>query len=694
MSLGIDGMTCTNCAMGLQRSLERAGLGNVRVDFISGTADFELPRGTTLQSVVEQVRSLGFSPRVAGEPVQGFWTLPRRLLWCLLFTVPLMLHMVSSWHPLHDPLVQLFLCVPVYLVGGLFFWRSALTSLRQGVANMDVLIILGATAALAYSLWGTLAGLGPSFVFYETSASIITIVIFGNFLEQAAVRKTSTALRALAELQSVRAKRILVGIGGEKIQEIDGREILVGDQLLVNTGDRIPTDGEVYWGNALLNEGILTGESAPQSRAANSRVTGGSVVVQGSVKMRATAVGEDTMLAGIVRLVRDAQTSAPKIQRLADRVSAVFVPIVLAIALLTFIASWCFLALPLGDALLRMIAVLVVACPCAMGLATPTAVVIGVGRAAQEGILVKGGETLERCAGIKIVAFDKTGTLTTGKFTIGAITLLSDIPDDQVRAWIKGLEVHSSHPLARSFVEHLADLSPEPFHNIVETAGEGIAGQLKSGEVISLVSRSSVSAVSEEIPGELVLLRNGTPAATIALGDSIRPHARASVENLRALDLRPVLISGDSSLKVTALAQEIGITEAHAQTLPQGKMSIIEDLKLQGAVAFVGDGINDAPALTRADIGIALSDGTQSAMEAAQVVLLGGDLLKLERLVKIARNTLTTIKQNLFWAFFYNILAIPCAAAGYLTPMVAAAAMIFSDLVVIGNSLRFKARSL
>jgi Cu+-exporting ATPase len=559
---------------------------------------------------------------------------------------------------------------------------------------MDVLIVIGLIASFSYSLYGTIFGLGADFLFYETTAMISTLVLVGNLIEHRSVRRTSSAIEELARLQPERARKIDRTGDSERIIEIDIAGVVPGDILLVNTGDKVPADGTIEVGGGAIDESMITGESLPVERLAGERVIGGTILQSGSFTFVADGVGESSVLAGIIGLVKEAQTNKPAIQRWGDKVSSIFVPVTLIIAALTGVVSVALLNLSYGEALLRAVAVLVIACPCAMGLATPTAVMVGVGRAAKNGILLKGGSTLEEFAGVRTVVFDKTGTLTTGDFTVGEITTF-DRTEAEVRSLIASLERHSSHPIATSLVKAFADAPPVALYDLHEERGLGISGKTAAGTWYRFGSCSLAGiAANESPPGALYLLEENTVIAQLLINDTVKPGAAAAIASLKALGVTPVMLSGDTALRCREVAEAVGIERVFSEQRPEEKLKVIETLEREGPTAFVGDGINDAPALAGATVGISLSNGTHVAIESARIVLLGGNIAHVPTALRLARATLRTIKQNLFWAFSYNILAIPLAAAGYLTPIVAAAAMGFSDVMTIGNSIRLRYRSI
>ncbi len=611
-----------------------------------------------------------------------------------IFTAPLLLHMFFPHSILHRPHVQLLLCLPVFVIGTQHFGKSALSSLRQARPNMDVLIFIGICASFIYSLIGTVFALGPDFVFYETAASISTLVLLGNLIEQRSVKHTSSAIEELSKIQPLSATRVEYKNGQQHLTQIEAGLVRKGDELAVNSGDKIPVDGEVIWGQASLDEAMISGESRPVDKSLGLQVIGGTLVLSGSLRIKASATADQTILASMIKLVSEAKSKKASIQRLADKISAVFVPVVLFIALLTLSINFLVFGTSLVDAVLRSIAVLVIACPCAMGLATPTAVMVGVGRAAKNGILLKGADSLERLAGIERIVFDKTGTLTTGQFTIKKLNPVS-VDKEFAKAVILGLEQHSSHPIARSVVSELAGVRPHKFVEVQEIRGIGMKGISSDGSVFELGSKLLLTNDSSpHAQDDLFLLQGGKLIASIEIQDEVKSEAKSTLHTLKAQGVSAIILSGDREHNCRQVAEVLDITRYYFEHSPQQKLERLSELEAEAATALVGDGINDAPALARSFLGISLSDATHAAIEAAQVVLLNGKLDHIVKALALARVTLRTIKQNLFWAFFYNVLAIPVAAVGFLNPGIAALAMALSDVVVIGNSLRLKRRTI
>ncbi len=685
----VRGMHCAACANAIETQLTKMGAADVSADFAGGTVVYTATQELEHEQIISKIQSLGYvvEGRVGNRTVLS---MEQKFLFSALFTIPLAAHMFVHWPLLHNAYFQLALCLPVFVLSISHFGPSAWRSVVSRSPNMDVLIFIGVSSAFVYSLIGTLFSLGSDFLFYETSATITTLVFLGNLIEERSVKRTGSAIEDLSRLQPQRARVISRAGIAEIINEVDATQIKVGDLLLVASGDRVPTDGVIVNGSASLDESMISGESLPLNRSEGQAVIGGTIVIQGSFKMQARAVGQRTVLANMIRLVAEARRGKAPIQRLADKVSAVFVPIVLGVALLTLAVSALVLELPFSEALLRAIAVLVIACPCAMGLATPTAISVGLGQAAKQGILIKGADTFERFAGIKRVVFDKTGTITSGNFKVVKIDLLGE-SENFVRSVIVALEERSSHPLAKSLRKQFVTTPALALQEISERRGYGMAGQDADGNVYELGSRDLDPALKGKTQ-DLFLLRNRELLAALTLEEDLKPNAAELIQELHQKGIQIVLLSGDRKEKCVALAEKLKIDLVYAEKKPEEKLKLIEDLEKDAPTAFVGDGINDAPALERASVGISLSDATQAAINSAKVVLLNGDLAHLSKALQVAQLTVRTIKQNLFWAFFYNALAIPLAAMGYMSPMLAALSMAFSDVIVIGNSLRIKVR--
>ncbi|MEM9836812.1 MAG: cation-translocating P-type ATPase [Bacteroidota bacterium] len=733
VELRVDGMDCNNCAASIERYLSRKGLEDVFVNFQTKEVRFQRNDGVLdIAQAKAGIDKLGFTvlEETADEQQQSIWSVRTRLLICAILTAPLLIsHLLMSFgihtELMHNGWLQLALALPVYLIGGLYFGKSAWSGLRTGLLNMDVLIFIGATAAFTYSLIG-LSWQDPQYYFFETAATIITLVLMGNWLEERAVQRTTTAITALADLQVPRAR--LVNKSGAQV-EVDVAELTVGNLIQVNTGDRIPLDGLVVKGQGTTNEAMLTGESLPQDKAIGDQVYGGSLVSSGQFQVEVRRRQQDGVLAQMIELVKTAQRDKPSLQRLADRVSAVFVPVVLVISLLTFLIGWGSGYTTLTGALMNAIAVLLISCPCAMGLATPTAVMVGVGRLASQGIMIKGGQAVETLAGIQQAVFDKTGTLTTGNFRVKNIhyyegdvfhqayveastdpsacpvekAAVSVVPDQRalIQSIIYTLEGHSSHPIATSIRAYLGDKlakapsSVIPPLRVSEQSGIGLTATDEQGKVLYQLGSARLLLTGHPAAEEgQVFLLDGQQnvLAAIELADDLKTGAASLVDTLNELKIESHLLSGDRTSRVAAIAETIGISTYYAEKLPREKLDIITELSQAKLTAMVGDGINDAAALARAHVGISVGKASAAAVDAAQVVLLRDHLPVLGEGIKIARLTLKTIKESLFWAFSYNVVAIPLAAFGFLNPMWAALFMAFSDVVVIGNAIRLKHR--
>lgn len=687
----LDGMTCGNCALTVTTYLSKQGARDAVANASTGDVSFTIEDESRLEALYQGIEKLGYKVLRDEKAAEGPSKVKMLLLISLIFWVPLMAHMFIDWPLLHDPMVQLILATPVYLLGVNYFGVSAWRSLMNRLPNMDVLVFLGSTAAYVYSIlgWYLHPEHAHNYLFFETTASIITLVLAGNFLEEFTVRSTASSMKELMKYQKTKARIVFTdSIGKETIQETDNDYVKVDDVLLVNTGDKIPVDGVVLSGRVHVDESMMTGESLPVSKQEGESVIGGTIVNDGTIRMKATAVGSGTALAHIIQLVNQAQATKPPMQKLADRISAVFVPLVVGLAVLTFLVNFFVLDLGTEQSMMRTIAVMVIACPCAMGLATPAAVMVGMGRAARNGILIKGGDTLEKFRGIRQFVFDKTGTLTTGKLMVDRFATTLD--DDVFRSVVAGIEQHSSHPIAKSLCAQWSNSLNLSFTEVTEKKGIGLYATDQEGNAWVLGSSRIVSTESNRPLHDLYLTKNGEEAGWIDLRDELREGTREVIEQLNRSGYRTILLSGDRKEKCERVAAELAIQEVYSECLPAEKMNKLDELLKLAPTAMVGDGINDAPSLAKATIGISLSDASHIAMQSAQVILLHNKLNMLPLAVGLGAHTYLTIKQNLFWAFFYNVIAIPVAAAGLLTPTWGAGAMALSDVVLIINSLRLR----
>lgn len=690
IELNVTGMHCNNCAMSVHNMLEKKGLQNILVDFAGEEVKFSVDNESRVPDIIKGIEQLGF--KVVDDPAlhqpRFYEKVENKFIFCAIFTAPLLLHMLLPWNFLHYPLFQLVLCIPVFLVGCLHFGKSAWGSVKNGVPNMDVLIFVGSTAAFIYSLIGTIENLGDKYLFYETCATIITLVLLGNVFEKRSVTQTTSAVKDLVKIQQVMANRIING----EVEVISAKEVRRGDTLIVNEGDKIPLDGDVLSGNASVDESMLTGESLPVEKGKYDKVIGGTIVRHGNIHMIVTKVGSNTVLSQIIELMKKAQAAKPPVQKLGDKVASIFVPAVILISLITFVITYFAAHTSVQTALMSAIAVLVISCPCAMGLATPTAVMVGLGRAAKNGVLIKGGDTVEAVSNTKFVVFDKTGTLTTGKFRIQDIKVEGGAGIESVRGVITAIEERSNHPIARSLVNELKSLPKQKpiLRQVTEEKGLGMRAEDVDGNHYFLGTAKS-GATGEF---NLALYKNQQLLAQIAIDDEIRSGASELIAQLKKMHISPVLLSGDKQSRCLKVAQAVGITDIHAEKLPDEKLAVIDIYNQKGKTIMIGDGINDAPALTQADVGVSMNDASQVAIQSAKVVLLNTDLQSVVKFLQISKHTMLTIRQNLFWAFAYNVVAIPIAAFGFLNPMIGAFAMAFSDVIVIGNSLRLKVKRL
>jgi Cu+-exporting ATPase len=639
----------------------------------------------------------------------------------LIFTVPLfILSMARDFGLLPTPLAEaswmnwlmLILATPVQFYVGWQYYVGAYKALRNGSANMDLLIALGSSAAYGYSL-PVILGFIPGHVYFETSAVIITLIKLGKYLEARAKGRTSEAIKKLMSLQAKTARVIREGAE----IEIPVASVVLGDIVIVRPGEKIPVDGVVTKGRSAVDESMLTGESLPVEKGIGDQVIGATMNKLGLLQIEATKIGKETALAQIIRLVEEAQGSKAPIQKLADRISAYFVPIVIAIALVTF-AVWYWIVpstliqpdiSPFTRALINMVAVLVIACPCAMGLATPTAVMVGTGRGAAMGILLKSGDVLERAGEITTVVLDKTGTITRGQPAVTDV-IVRDYRggEDELLRLAASAESGSEHPLGEAIVAEAGNRElqlsePDSFnadvgHGVIaEVQGHNIAvgnANLMASHGINLNGFSDdLALLQEQAKTAMLIAIDGSVRGVIAVADTLKDGSSTAVEQISAMGLEVVMITGDNLHTAKAIGKQVGIDRILAEVQPGDKAAEIKTLQSSGhVVAMVGDGINDAPALAQSEVGIAIGTGTDVAMAAAPVVLMSGDLRGVPRAIELSRQTLKTIRQNLFWAFIYNIILIPAAATGFMNPMLAAAAMAFSSIFVVSNSLRLRTR--
>ena len=714
LELSIDGMTCASCVGRVERALNKVpGVKSVSVNLANERAHLELLGQIDPQTLLAAVTKAGYSASVweAEQPqTDRQHTRLHRERWALLAAItlalPLVLPMLLQPFGVHWMLpawVQFALATPVQFIFGARFYVAAWKAVRAGAGNMDLLVALGTSAGYGLSLyeWATAAGRMPH-LYFEASAVVIALVLLGKYLESRAKRQTASAIRALEALRPERAIQIVDG----REQEVAISALRLNDLVLVKPGERFPVDGAVVEGQSHADEALISGESLPVPKQPGDKVTGGAINGEGRLLVRTQALGAETVLARIIRLVEDAQAAKAPIQKLVDKVSQVFVPVVLLMALATLIGWWLYGA-PMETALINAVAVLVIACPCALGLATPTAIMAGTGVAARYGILIKDAEALERAHEVSAVVFDKTGTLTSGAPRIAHLSAIDG--DEAALLQMAGaLQRGSEHPLAKAVLDACSErgLTVADVSDSQSLTGRGIAGSLE-GRRLALGNRRLLdesglslgpladSASAWETEGRtLSWLIEQSPEPRVlglfAFGDTLKPGALQAVQQLSARHISSHLLTGDNRGSAKVVAEALGISDVHAEVLPADKAATVTALKETGVVAMVGDGINDAPALAAADIGIAMGGGTDVAMHAAGITLMRGDPRLVPAALDISRKTYAKIRQNLFWAFVYNLIGIPLAAFGFLNPVLAGAAMALSSVSVVSNALLLK----
>ena len=731
-TFAIGGMTCASCANRVEKALARVpGVAGVSVNLATeqATVNTRSPLTGELQDLlVAAVKKAGYeaTPLAADEDTSApaksaaasdearrEW---RAVLISAALTAPLVLPMFGHWLGLDWMLpaaAQLALASVVQFVFGARFYRAAWKAVRAGAGNMDLLVALGTSAAYGVSVYAMLAHPGDmAHLYFEASAVVITLVRFGKWLEARAKRQTTDAIRALNALRPDRARIRINGANGANAEEreVPLAQVRVGTVVVVRPGERVPVDGVVLEGRSHIDESLITGESLPVPKAPDDPVTAGSINGEGAIAVRTTAIGAETTLARIIRLVESAQAEKAPIQRLVDRVSAVFVPAILVIAVIT-LGGWLFAGADAETAILNAVAVLVIACPCALGLATPAAIMAGTGVAARHGVLIKDAEALETAHNVSVVAFDKTGTLTLGQPSLTAFEAAEGFERGEALALAAAVQRHSDHPLAKAVVQAYEAQTKAQAPGALAVAaharavpGRGVEAEV-NGRRLAIGSGRWLDELALPVPPALAARAHsleeagntvswlfephGGVLALLAFGDTVKPTARDAIASLEAMGIRSVLVTGDNAGSAAAVAAQLGIGEVHAQVLPDDKARTIRDLKIRsgGIVAMAGDGINDAPALAAADIGIAMATGTDVAMHAAGITLMRGDPALVAAAIDISRRTWRKIQQNLFWAFFYNLIGIPLAAFGLLNPMLAGAAMAFSSVSVVTNAL-------
>ncbi len=730
IELSIGGMTCASCASRIEKKLNRMDGVTATVNYATEKAFVTVDGEVNAADLISTVEKTGYTaalpppPASAGdpheaEPVDELRSLRTRLFTAIALSVPvIVLAMVPAWQFTYWQWASLTLAAPVVVYGGLPFHKAAWTNLRHGAATMDTLVSLGTLAAFGWSLWAlffgtagepgmthpfslTIGGDGMDAIYLEAAAGVTMFLLAGRYFEARSKRRAGAALRALLEMG---AKDVTVLRNGTEVK-IPVAQLAEGDRFVVRPGEKVATDGVIEDGTSAVDASMLTGESVPVEVGPGDSVVGATVNAGGRLIVRATRVGADTQLAQMAELVEQAQTGKAAAQRLADRISGVFVPIVITLAVAT-LGWWVGTSNGWTAAFTAAVAVLIIACPCALGLATPTALLVGTGRGAQLGILIKGPEVLESTRRVDTIVLDKTGTVTTGRMTLVATVAVDGQDDGELLTRVAAVEAASEHPIAQAIAKAGAQLTPlPPVAGFTNLEGLGVTGTVDGHQVLigrpqllrehgySLGADIEQALTAAQQSGQTAVVAgwDGHVRGVLAVADAIKATSREAITALRGLGLTPVLLTGDNETVARAVAADVGIDEVIADVLPAGKVDVVKRLQDQGkVVAMVGDGVNDAAALAQADLGLAMGTGADVAIEASDLTLVRGDLLAAADAIRLSRQTLRIIKSNLFWAFGYNVAALPLAAAGLLNPMIAGAAMAFSSVFVVGNSLRLR----
>ena len=735
-NLAVEGMTCASCVTRIEKIVNKfEGVKNVSVNLATERVSFEVENDNfNLNPIASAIEEYGYKLKLEPDKKANlkkiddslfmeekdnyFEQIKKDFLLSLIFTIPVFTismrvnfqFFLDIWQISTDNTykILLLLTTPIIFISGKRFYQAAWTNLKHLSADMNSLVALGTGAAYGYSVIAVLFPDIISFhnghphVYFETAGVIITLILMGKLLEHNAKRKTNTAIKILIELKP---KETTI-IENELEKKISITDLQIGHVVVIKPGEKIPADGLIIWGSSAVDEAMITGESIPVDKTSGSKVIGGTINKNGTFNFRVAEVGDNTILAQIIRSVEQAQASKPPIQKLVDKIAGVFVPIVILIAVITFI-SWLIAGgnNSFGNALINFVAVLIIACPCALGLATPTAIIVGTGLGAKHGILIRNGESLESAKKISTIIFDKTGTLTEGKPFVTDIIVIKSSEEELLKL-SASLESKSEHPLAIAIIEkakikNITLLQPGSFQNL---SGFGLKGVVNGNSVIvgniNLMKEYSVkidiadlklAEFAESGKTTVCVAVNNELIGIIVIEDKLKESSADAIRKLNIMNIQTVMITGDNSKTAEAIAKKVGITEYKAEVLPEGKAKIVKEFQEKGRiVAMVGDGINDSPALAQADIGIAIGTGTDVAIETAQITLVQGNLLNVAKAINLSRHTIRIIKQNLFWAFIYNIIGIPLAALGLLNPMIGALAMSLSSVSVVSNSLRLK----
>jgi Cu+-exporting ATPase len=734
--LPVEGMTCASCVTRIEKIISKfEGVKNVSVNLATEHVTFEVENNNfNLIPVAEAVEEYGYKLKLESDNKTNlkniddnsividkddyYEQVKKDFRFSVTLTIPVFvisMLMGFSFFQYIWPLstdstckILFILTTPIIFIGGKRFYKAFWTNLKHFSADMNSLVAIGSGAAYGYSVAAVLfpeiisAHNGHPHVYFETASVIITLILMGKLLEHNAKRKTNTAIKKLIELKPI--ETIIIENGLEK--KIPISDLQLGNVVVIKPGEKIPADGTVIWGNSAVDESMITGESIPVDISSGSKVIGGTINLNGAFNFRVFEAGDNTILAQIIRSVEKALATKPPIQKLVDKIAGIFVPIVILTAIITFI-TWCIIGgnNSFGNALINFVAVLIIACPCALGLATPTAIIVGTGLGAKHGILIRNGESLELARNVSTIIFDKTGTLTEGKPFVSDIIAMKSSEEELLKL-SASLESKSEHPLAIAIIEKAKDknialLQPENFQSL---SGFGLTGVVNGKTVIigniNLMKEYSIKITDANLQLEkfaesgktiVCVAVNRILMGIIVIKDKLRDSAIDAIRKLNSMNIQTVMITGDNFKTAEAIAKEAGINEFKAEILPEGKAEIVKKYQLQNRiVAMVGDGINDSPALAQADIGIAIGTGTDIAIETAQITIVQGNLLNVSKAINLSRNTIRIIKQNLFWAFIYNIIGIPLAALGLLNPMIGALAMSLSSVSVVGNSLRLK----